>query len=126
MAEVRPFNALHYELRSVPSLGTVTAPPYDVIDGVQRAELLQRSPFNVVELDLPMASGEGSDRYMHAAETLEEWILTGILTQDPFPTIWPLTRDLSLIPFCPSRRPTRCRSRCSPSPKTTHHSTTHI
>ena len=41
----------------MPSLGTVTAPPYDVIDGVQRAELLQRSPFNVVELDLPMAVG---------------------------------------------------------------------
>ena len=93
MAEVRPFNALHYELRSVPSLGTVTAPPYDVIDGVQRAELLQRSPFNVVELDLPMASGEGSDRYMHAAETLEEWILTGILTQDRFPTMWALSQE---------------------------------
>ena len=77
----------------MPSLGTVTAPPYDVIDGVQRAELLQRSPFNVVELDLPMASGEGSDRYMHAAETLEEWILTGILTQDRFPTMWALSQE---------------------------------
>ena len=77
----------------MPSLGTVTAPPYDVIDGVQRAELLQRSPFNVVELDLPMASSEGSDRYMHAAETLEEWILTGILTQDRFPTMWALSQE---------------------------------
>ena len=53
MAEVRPLNALHYNLSAVPSLADVTAPPYDVIDAEQRAELLARSPFNVVEIDLP-------------------------------------------------------------------------
>ena len=92
MADVRPFPALHYDLRTLPSLAAVTAPPYDVIDGSERAELLQKSPFNVVELDLPVASGEGSDPYMHAAETLEEWILSGILTQDRSPTLWALTQ----------------------------------
>ena len=57
MAEVRPLNALHYNLAAVPALADVVAPPYDVIDAARRAELLTRSPFNVVEVDLPQAPG---------------------------------------------------------------------
>ncbi|MDQ2623005.1 MAG: DUF1015 domain-containing protein [Actinomycetota bacterium] len=93
MAEVLPFPALHYDLRSIGSLGAVTAPPYDVIDPAGRAALLARSPFNVVELDLPQPTGPGSDRYENAAEILEEWILNGILTQDRTPTMWALTQE---------------------------------
>ena len=37
MAEVRPLQALHYDLAAVPSLADVTAPPYDVIDAELRA-----------------------------------------------------------------------------------------
>jgi uncharacterized protein (DUF1015 family) len=92
MAEVKPLQALHYNLAAVPSLADVTAPPYDVIDPKQRAELLARSPFNVVEIDLPQAPG-GGDPYEHAAETLEAWTLDGVLTADRDPTIWALTQD---------------------------------
>ena len=92
MAEVTPFPALHYNLAAVPSLADVTAPPYDVIDDSMRASLLARSPLNVVEIDLPQAPG-GGDPYQHAAETLEEWTLDGILTADREPSIWALTQD---------------------------------
>src|SRR5436309_8645717 len=92
MAEVRPIPALHYDLRSVSSLADVTAPPYDVIDDAQRAALLARSPFNVVELDLPQAGPEG-DRYTHAADTLEEWRLEGMLVQDREPSLWALVQE---------------------------------
>ena len=37
MAEVRPLNALHYNLAAVPSLADVVAPPYDVIDAERAA-----------------------------------------------------------------------------------------
>jgi uncharacterized protein (DUF1015 family) len=94
MAEVKPLNALHYNLAAVSSLADVTAPPYDVIDPEQRAELLGRSPFNVVEIDLPEAPG-GGDPYEHAAETLEAWTLDGVLTADREPSIWALTQDYS-------------------------------
>jgi uncharacterized protein (DUF1015 family) len=70
MPEVRPLRALHYNLGAVGSLEAVIAPPYDVIDAEMRRELLARSPFNVVEIDLPEAPG-GGDPYEHAAETLE-------------------------------------------------------
>jgi uncharacterized protein (DUF1015 family) len=92
MAEIRPLAALHYNLGAIPSLADVTAPPYDVIDAERRAELLARSPLNVVEIDLPQAPG-GGDPYEHAAETLEAWILEGILVHDREPAIWALTQD---------------------------------
>ena len=58
MADVRPINALHYDLDVVGSLGDVAAPPYDVIDLEQRAELLRRSPHNAVAIDLPKPYGQ--------------------------------------------------------------------
>jgi uncharacterized protein (DUF1015 family) len=94
VAEVRPLNALHYNLAAVGSLGDVLAPPYDVIDVDERRRLAARSPFNAVELDLPAAPG-GADPYEHAAELLEEWTLQGILASDREPAIWALTQQYS-------------------------------
>jgi uncharacterized protein (DUF1015 family) len=92
MPEVRPLRALHYNLGAVGSLEAVVAPPYDVIDAGMRRELLARSPFNVVEIDLPEDPG-GGDRYEHAAETLEAWTLEGVLVADREPAIWALTQE---------------------------------
>ena len=93
MADIQPFPALHYNLGSVGSLSSVVAPPYDVINDEERAALLRQSPFNVVEIDLPVAWDDGSDPYLHAAETLEEWTLAGVLRQDRKPTIWALSQQ---------------------------------
>ncbi len=100
MADVRPINALHYDLTTVGSLNDVAAPPYDVIDSAQRAELLQRSPYNAVAIDLPKPYGEsgptdggGGDPYATAAETIEAWREAGALVDDPQPAIWAMTQD---------------------------------
>ena len=53
MAEIRPLHAVRYEPSAVGSLDAVAAPPYDVIDAEMRAKLVGKSPFNVVEIDLP-------------------------------------------------------------------------
>ena len=92
MAEVRPIDAVHYNLASVGSLADVVAPPYDVIDAARRAGLLGRSPFNVVEIDLPEAP-DGTDRYEYAAQTMESWSMEGILTADREPSIWAVEQD---------------------------------
>jgi uncharacterized protein (DUF1015 family) len=92
MAEIRPLRALHYSLESVSALGDVVAPPYDVIDAPMRAALLERSSFNVVELDLPEAPS-GRDPYEHAAETLEAWTLQGILAADRDDALWALEQE---------------------------------
>jgi uncharacterized protein (DUF1015 family) len=94
VAEVSPIHAVHYDLGKVGELADVVAPPYDVIDAAQRAELAARSPYNVVELDLPGDPG-GGDPYEHAAELLSQWTEEGVLTRDSDPTIWALEQDYS-------------------------------
>jgi uncharacterized protein (DUF1015 family) len=91
VAEVSPIHAMHYDLGTV-ALADVVAPPYDVIDESQRAEFAGRSPYNVVELDLPH-DPNGGDPYEHAAKLMNEWMGQGILTRDSDPTIWALEQD---------------------------------
>src|SRR5947208_14616736 len=92
MAEVLPLQALHYDLEKAGPLADLLAPPYDVIDEDQRAELVGRSEHNVVELDLPRVPG-GGDPYEHAAALLSEWTEEGVLTRDTEPQIWALEQD---------------------------------
>src|SRR5204862_6540758 len=92
MAEVQPLRTLRYDPRAVGSLEAVAAPPYDVIDDALRAELAGRSPFNVVEIDLPRGEN-GGDLYLHAQTTLEAWQQQGVLVREREPAIWILTQD---------------------------------
>jgi uncharacterized protein (DUF1015 family) len=92
VADVQPLRTLRYDPRAVGSLEAVAAPPYDVIDAPMRAELQSRSPFNVVEIDLPQAP-DGGDPYQHAQETLEEWTHQGILVREREPALWVMTQD---------------------------------
>jgi uncharacterized protein (DUF1015 family) len=86
MAEVQPLRTLRYDPAVVGSLDDVIAPPYDVIDDEQRAQLVARSPYNVVEIDLPPS-------YEQAAETMREWRQQGVLVQEEEPAVWVLRQD---------------------------------
>jgi len=89
MAEVQPLRALHYDPATVGSLADVVAPPYDVIDPPARAALAARSPYNVVEIDLPV----GDAPYAHAGELFRRWQEDGVLVRDPEPALWVLEQD---------------------------------
>jgi uncharacterized protein (DUF1015 family) len=93
MADVQPLRALHYDLDVTGPLGTVAAPPYDVIDPAQRAELAARSPYNVVHVDLPEAEAEGADPYQRAAQLLASWRDAGAVVRDASPALWALTQE---------------------------------
>jgi uncharacterized protein (DUF1015 family) len=93
MAEIQPLRALHYDPAVVAALADVVAPPYDVIDSGQRAQLLARSPFNVVAVDLPQAEPSGGDPYAAAGELFESWQLQGALVRDREPALWAHTQD---------------------------------
>jgi uncharacterized protein (DUF1015 family) len=62
-----------------------------VIDDQMRGELAARSPFNVVEIDLP----QGDDPYMHARDTLDAWRQQGILVREREPAVWVLEQDFT-------------------------------
>jgi uncharacterized protein (DUF1015 family) len=129
VAEVLPPQALHYDLDRV-RLADVVAPPYDVIDAGQRAELVGRSDHNVVELDLPVDPG-GGDQYGHAARLLAKWTQDGILTRDAEPALWALEQEytapdgsrltrrgfLARVRLAPYRDGIRPHERTQPGPK---------
>lgn len=100
MADAQPIYALHYDIDAVGSLQDVVAPPYDVIDPEMRAELLARSPYNAVAVDLPKPYGETgpqaaeqADPYAYAAQTIEAWTKAGALIQDTSPSIWAMEQE---------------------------------
>src|SRR5438093_10933516 len=93
MAEIKPLTALHYDLERAGPLERLIAPPSDVIDPQQRAELAARSPHNVVHIDLP--EGDGADPYEHAAQTLDRWRDEGAVVLDTTTAIWALTQDFT-------------------------------
>jgi uncharacterized protein (DUF1015 family) len=88
MAEFLPFAGLHYDPAKV-NLADVLCPPYDVIKGTMRDELIAQSPHNIVVVELPEATASGSsvqggeaEKYEAAATILAAWRAEGILVQD--------------------------------------------
>jgi uncharacterized protein (DUF1015 family) len=77
-----PFPGLRY--RDPSRLEQVTAPPYDVIDDRQRADLARES-HNAVRIDLPIDE-DGEDRYQVACRLLHQWQDEEVLVTDPAPT----------------------------------------
>jgi uncharacterized protein (DUF1015 family) len=86
VADAQPLRTLRYDQGVAGPLQDLIAPPYDVIDDAMRAELAARSPYNVVELDLP-------DSYDGAAETLAGWRERGVLVEEDEPAMWVLRQD---------------------------------
>ncbi len=92
MARVRPFRAFRYASSST-EITQLTAPPYDVIDESQRAELLARDPHNIVALELPEGSLDPSvpcNRYETGANRWRDWIREAVVLQDPEPCAYVL------------------------------------
>ncbi|MHB8619418.1 MAG: DUF1015 domain-containing protein [Chloroflexota bacterium] len=75
MADVRPFAGLRF----THPLADVIAPPYDVISPAEQDALYERSPYNVVRLEL----GREADRYAAARTTYQGWRQEGALRPDP-------------------------------------------
>jgi uncharacterized protein (DUF1015 family) len=83
VADVRPFRAVRYADPST----AVTAPPYDVLDEPQRAELRARDPHNVVWLTADPDEAKAGRRF-------REWLAEGLLVRDETPAIWVLEQDV--------------------------------
>jgi uncharacterized protein (DUF1015 family) len=97
MADVQPLKTLRYDPAVAGPLSALIAPPYDVIDPEQRAELAARSRYNVVELDLP-------ESYEGAAAKLAEWREQGALVQEDEPALWVLRQDYTAPDGSPRTR----------------------
>ena len=81
MGLLKPFRALRYDVAAAGPLGSLVAPPYDVVTPELRARLLAASPYNAVRLIRP-------DEPAHAAETLGAWRAAGLLVREERPAVW--------------------------------------
>ena len=94
MVSFAPFAGIRYA--PALDLSVVSSPPYDVIDGDERAALAAQHPANAVHVDCPVGDlgsggagaveGAGSDPYAAAAATFERWRDEGTLVTDDRPS----------------------------------------
>jgi uncharacterized protein (DUF1015 family) len=81
---IEPFRALLYNPAVAGDPARLIAPPYDLIGEARQRELYERSPYNIVRLEL----GRDADRYAAAAATLRDWLARGVLVHAPRPAIY--------------------------------------
>jgi uncharacterized protein (DUF1015 family) len=79
-------------------MGAVLAPPFDVIDDDEQASLHERSPHNIVRLELGEArpgDDNTSNRYTRAASLLADWREAGALREEERPAFYIYTQHFS-------------------------------
>ena len=113
MADARPFRGFRFDLGRAGVLSELIAPPYDVIDDALRAELLAKSEFNAVRVELPAEDGE-VDRYTAAARELNGWISTDHLRQDTARAFYVLEQEFVVDGVTHIRRGFLARVRVEP------------
>ncbi len=95
MVDFRPFRAVRYAESAGP-LDNLICPPYDVISPAAESELLDRSPHNMVRMELAELDGPPPpDRYESAAAALRSMLGEGVLARDDAPAYYLLRQRFS-------------------------------
>ena len=89
---IEPFRALMYNRRVAGEPARVVAPPYDLIGAARQNQLYERSPYNVVRLEL----AREADRYGAAEKTLADWIAARVLERSSRPAIFEYTQTFDV------------------------------
>lgn len=95
MADIRPFSGLHY-MPGAGDLNRLIAPPYDVLDESQRSALANRSPNNIVHVDVPWMPPKtlGPDSaYAKSAATWQKWTSGGVVMRDTKTAFYPYVQS---------------------------------
>ncbi len=91
MATVEPFHGIRYNPGEVDALAAVVTPPYDVISKAQQAAYYDRSPFNIIRIELGRTFPDDNPQenaHTRARRHLKEWQAQGVLIQDPEPCFY--------------------------------------
>jgi uncharacterized protein (DUF1015 family) len=106
VAQIRPFSGIRYS-KKIGDLSNVIAPPYDVLNEIQKSALQSKHPNNIVTVDLPFLPPKsvGPDEvYLGANQTLQSWINAGILEKDRRPALYPYAQTYQWGPRSYHRR----------------------
>ena len=95
MAHIHAFAGIRYAHSLAGDFSKLIAPPYDILDEQSKQKLQDKHPNNIVHVDLPHMPPKtpGPDSaYAASALTLETWLASGALAQDPRPCLYPYTQ----------------------------------
>jgi uncharacterized protein (DUF1015 family) len=98
MAEIHPFRAFRYDAQQV-RLNQVVTQPYDKITPALQDQYYAASPYNLVRLILGRTEANdnpANNVYLRAAAAFRAWRSTGILRQDPTPSLYRYSQSFTL------------------------------
>jgi uncharacterized protein (DUF1015 family) len=91
VARLKPFKGIRYNPDRIASMADVVSPPYDVISEAEQAELHDRSPFNVIRMELGQkrpGDGNHDNPHTRARDYLRTWLEDGTLVQEEAPAVY--------------------------------------
>ena len=91
MVEVRPFRGLRFGVQAGSDLTALLSPPYDVLSPQDQESLHQRSPHNIVRLELGKIGPQDTpedNRYTRARVLLSAWRREGVLLREEQPAFY--------------------------------------
>ena len=97
MADIQPFHGILYNTQRVNPSAVLTQ-PYDKITPEMREQYLQRSPYNLVRIELGKeepGDSEQRNKYTRARDLYRAWRTDGILRQSAQPALYYLEQEFA-------------------------------
>ena len=91
MATIVPFKGILYNRKRIKKIGSVVAPPYDIISAKTQEACYRLSKYNIVRIELGKCfkKDTGSDNcYSRAEKFFRQWLKKGVLQQDAEPAVY--------------------------------------
>lgn len=91
MAKVYPFRGVRYNVQKAGALEDIVTPPYDVISKEDQENYYDRSPFNIIRLELGKtypSDTEENNQYTRAARQYRQWLEDGTLFYEEKPSLY--------------------------------------
>jgi len=96
MARIKPFRGLRFNPERIPNMANVVCPPYDVISLHDQIALHDRSPYNVIRMELGRSYPEddrGNNPHIRAGRFLRAWLGDGTLIRETKPALYLVATD---------------------------------
>ena len=91
MAGIKPFRGIRYNPDRITDMANVVCPPYDIITENEQSALHDRSPYNVIRMELGQkhpADDSTDNPHTRAGHYLNTWLKKGVLIQEKTPALY--------------------------------------
>jgi len=100
MPNIKPFNAVYYNIKKVKDMAKVVSPPYDVISAEEQDNLHNLSPYNFTRIDFAKdfpGDTKTENKYTRAKTVYSDWLRRNVMVQDEKPCIYFYRQDYKIM-----------------------------